>query len=155
MGGECFNDGDIVCIYIDNDTQQQQQQQEIAIEMFKYGLYTWIFFVLVSFITEMHTQWSPTNEKYASQQVWIRDCAKASHWNDYKKECAFHTSQHYPSFFAQWIDAVLKEVKWCGVDKCESLFTVKGVFISILATSLLRGGPKLAKNGWRLINNEH
>lgn len=120
----------------------------------RYGIYAWLSFVLMSFLTELHSQLAPVTERYNQQQVWLRDCAKPDHWRDYRTECSFHMSQHYPSWFAQYINAVLKEVKWCGVDKCESLFTVKGVAISLVAITLLQGGPKVVTKGWRKLTNE-
>jgi hypothetical protein len=122
--------------------------------MLKYGGYAWISLVLMSIVTELHSQYFPVLEKYNNQQVWLRDCAKPDHWRDYKTECNYHANQHYPSFFAQWMNAVLYEVKWCGVDKCETLFTVKGMVISLIVMSMMQGGPKVIVKGWRKFTNE-
>jgi hypothetical protein len=122
--------------------------------MFRAVAFSWFSLVLISFVTELHSQYAPIADKYASQQHWLTDCKSPSHWHKYKTECGFHANQHYPSFFAQWMDAVLHNVKWCGVDQCQSIFSLKGLVVSVVVGSLIQGGPKLAKKGWYKFNHE-
>jgi hypothetical protein len=119
-----------------------------------YGFYAWLFLVLVSFITELHTQYGPVTERYNQQRIWLRDCAKPDHYRDYKSECNYHTGQHYPHWVFQYSTAVIQNIKWCGVDRCESLFTLKGVAVSVVVATLLKGVPKIRKEVLRKITNE-
>lgn len=115
---------------------------------------SWLSLVAASILSEMHTQWAPTAQKCASQNHWLNDCKDPYHWEKYNAECRIHTSAHYPSFWSQWLEAVVNNVRWCGVDKCESLFTFKGIIVSCIVISAMRAGPVIVTKGWRRLNNE-
>ena len=115
---------------------------------------SWLSLVAISIVSEMHTQWAPVSQKYATQHHWVSDCKNAAHWEKYTDECKHHTGMHYPSFWTQWFDAVLRNVRWCGVDRCESVFTFKGILVGFLVMSVFQAGPVLAHRGWDKFNNE-
>lgn len=114
---------------------------------------SWFSLVVTSILSEMHSQWGPTSQKYATQRHWIEDCKNPSHWARYPEECLKNAGTSHPSFFTQWIDAVVRNVKWCGVDQCEELLTPKTAALIVVVYMLFGPAPRLVRRGWKRVHN--
>ena len=100
-----------------------------------------IILVLISIASEMSTHWAPLARKCATHNNWVQDCKDPTHWARYTEECVYHTTTHHSSFWIQWVDAVLRNVKWCGIDKCEALFSLQRLVMGFMAISLFKAVP--------------
>lgn len=116
-------------------------------------LVSWLALVATSILSEMCAQWAPVRQKHATQQHWIEDCRNPAHWARYPNECLLNAGTSHPSFFTQWIDAVVRNVKWCGVDQCEELLTAKTAAVSVMVYVLFGPAPRLVRRGWKRVHN--
>jgi hypothetical protein len=116
-------------------------------------LTAWLYLVVTSLLSEIHSQWVVMCQKHETQSRWTEECRKPSYWALYPEECLAHASASRASFYMQWIEAVARNTKWCGVDQCEDLLTRKSFALFCFVYALFGPVPRLVRYLWRRIYN--
>ena len=125
----------------------------MQVSLFSGLFFSWASMVFISLCTELESSYRSVNIAYKKQVFLSEDCGRFEFHNRYAEECAQLLLSKPSSFMAQWMRVAFVDVKWCGVDKCESLFSPKGIFFSFLAYTIFQATPKVAKRVWFKINN--
>lgn len=88
----------------------------------------WVGLVLSSIVQELVVNYSPVHTLYINQLNLYEQCHVNSFYVNNRDVCDDHKVS---PFFVQLAIQVAKQVKWCGVDRCETIQTLEGMCISV------------------------
>ena len=122
--------------------------------MLRFFFLSWLSLVLLSFCMELVSQYDHVAENHATQHNWHAHCKKPVFYDQFKQDCIRNTSKSPTPFAVQLLEAVLRHVKWCGVDQCESLLTWKGIMASSMMMAVTKSAPKIMEHGLQKLRME-
>lgn len=113
--------------------------------MLRAVFYGWISLVAVSFLTELDSSYYIVSAVYAEKCAEYADCKLAGYYIRYPIKCAKVLSNPPGSFVSEWVTSAFNNVKWCGVSRCEQLFTWKGAAVALFFS--MQQATRVARRG--------
>jgi len=111
----------------------------------------WLPLFLISLFTETPDAFHLESAQYRSDMYKFNKCKTDKEYLYHcEEECAYLTLNK-PKFWNPFLNRLTSKLKWCGIDQCESIFTMKGITMSVLIYFLIKATPTISKKGMNLL----